>query len=50
VVVNSGTGDGLYVAGATVTVAADAAPFGKEFDQWIMVSGGVVLASSTRNH
>lgn len=48
VVVNSGTGDGLYVAGATVTVAADAAPFGKEFDQWIMVSGGVVLASSTR--
>jgi len=32
--VNSGNGDGQYEAGISVTVTADAAPAGKEFDSW----------------
>ena len=31
VMVNNGTGDGSYAAGATVTITADAAPSGQEF-------------------
>lgn len=45
VIVNNGTGDGNYVAGATVTITADAAPDGQVFDRWTVVSGGVTLAS-----
>ena len=47
VTVNNGTGDGSYAAGATVTIKADAAPSGQEFDTWTVVSGGVTLASAT---
>jgi hypothetical protein len=32
--VNSGTGDGQYKAGTVVAISADAAPSGKEFDEW----------------
>jgi len=34
VTVNSGTGGGSYTAGATVTITAGNAPFGKVFDKW----------------
>ena len=47
VTVNNGTGDGNYAAGATVTITADAAPNGQEFDKWTVVSGEVALASAT---
>ena len=47
VMVNNGTGDGSYAAGATVTITADAAPSGQEFDTWTVVSGEVTLASAT---
>ncbi len=47
VTVNNGTGDGSYATGATVTITADAAPSGQEFDKWTVVSGGVTLASAT---
>ncbi len=33
-VVNSGNGDGDHAEGASVTITADAAPTGKEFDKW----------------
>ena len=32
--VNSGTGDGNYVPGASVNIAANAAPAGQQFDKW----------------
>ena len=32
--VNSGTGSGSYVAGATVNIVAATAPVGQEFDRW----------------
>jgi len=32
--VNSGTGSGSYVAGATLNIVAAAAPTGQEFDRW----------------
>ena len=47
VTVNNGTGDGSYATGATVTITADAALSGQEFDKWTVVSGGVTLASAT---
>ena len=34
VTVENGTGDGMYAAGATVTITADQAPEGKEFAGW----------------
>jgi len=47
--VNSGTGDGSYVEGATPTITADTAPSGQEFDEWIGDTSGIanVNASST---
>jgi len=33
--VNSGTGGGEYVMGATPTITADAAPSGQQFDAWV---------------
>jgi hypothetical protein len=33
--VNSGSGNGSYVAGTIVTVSANAPPAGKEFDRWL---------------
>ncbi|MDW7694314.1 polysaccharide lyase family 7 protein [Flammeovirgaceae bacterium SG7u.111] len=32
--VNSGSGDGSYAAGASVSISADAAPSGQVFDKW----------------
>ena len=48
VTVNSGTtASSTYAADATVTITANAALTGKEFDKWTVVSGGVTLASAT---
>jgi len=44
--VNSGTGDGYYEAGAVVPIAADAAPSGKVFDQWIGDTASIASVSS----
>ena len=43
VTVNNGSGDGEYEEGATVTITADAAPSGKQFAGWNVVSGNVTL-------
>lgn len=43
--VKNGSGDGNYHAGDTVTITADTAPF--SFNNWIVTSGGAVLADST---
>jgi len=40
--VNSGTGGGEYVMGATPTITADAAPSGQQFDAWVGDTGGRV--------
>jgi hypothetical protein len=47
--VNSGTGDGLYLAGTVVGVVADAPPSGYAFDNWTGDVGGLadVNAAST---
>ena len=47
VTVNSGTGDGKYAPGATVTITADAPSSGYTFTGWTVVSGGVSFASAT---
>lgn len=47
VTVNNGLGSGSYKKGDTVTITAESAPEGKEFDSWSVVSGGVVLVDST---
>ncbi len=43
-VVNSGTGDGSYLAGAVVTIVADAPPAGQVFSAW---TGATVASSSS---
>jgi len=45
VTVNSGTGGGSFAQGATVSVAANAAPSGKVFDKWT-TSDGVTFANA----
>ncbi len=47
VTVNGGSGSGYYSAGETVTITAGAAPSGKEFDRWVVVSGGVTITDAT---
>lgn len=47
VTVNGGSGSGNYSAGETVTITAGTAPSGKEFDRWVVVSGGVTLSDAT---
>ena len=48
VTVNSGSADVTTVAqGATVTLTANAAPTGKEFDKWVVDSGTITLADAT---
>jgi hypothetical protein len=42
--INSGSGDGNYAAGQTVSISADAAPAGHEFDRWLVDSGNVQIA------
>lgn len=44
--VNSGSGDGVYEAGEAITITADAAPSGKEFDKW---TGGVSNVANVNN-
>jgi len=49
-IVNSGSGDGDYEAGAILNILADAAPSGQEFDQWtgdVSVIADVSAASTT---
>jgi 3-phytase len=40
-VVESGTGDGTYAAGAAIAIAADPAPAGSTFDRWSGDTAGV---------
>jgi len=44
--VNSGSGDGDYVAGAVVDISADAAASGQQFDDWIGDTGGIANVNS----
>ncbi|WP_144392584.1 M6 family metalloprotease domain-containing protein [Pleionea sediminis] len=45
--VENGQGGGQYAAGKTVTITANTAPEGYEFDRWVIREGSVELASST---
>ncbi|MCP3661024.1 MAG: hypothetical protein GY696_00785, partial [Gammaproteobacteria bacterium] len=45
--VNSGSGDGSYTSGTTVTISANTAPSGKVFDRWVVNSGNPSIASLT---
>ncbi len=47
--VSSGSGDGSYTAGETVTIKANAAPSGQEFDCWVVNSGNLVIANGSGN-
>ena len=47
VTVRNGTGTGIYRAGDTVEITADAPASGKQFDEWRVGRGGVTLADST---
>ena len=50
VTVNDGTsGATEYAAGDTVTITANPAPEGKEFDKWEVTSGGVTLADAFKS-
>ena len=43
--VGSGSGDGNYQSGQSVTITADTAPSGQEFDQWVVNSGSPQIAN-----
>jgi len=45
--VNSGTGDGSYVVGTVVAIAADTAPSGQDFDAWTGDTAGITSVSSS---
>jgi hypothetical protein len=45
--VNTGSGDGNYASGATVTISADAAPSGQVFYKWVVHFGSPVIANTT---
>ena len=47
VTVRNGTGTGIYRAGDTVEITANAPAGGKQFDEWRVDRGGVTLADST---
>ena len=47
VTVNGGSGSEKYAEGDTVTITANAPDTGKQFKEWMVVSGGITLASST---
>lgn len=47
VTVRNGTGTGIYRAGDTVEITADAPASGKQFDRWLVGRGGITLADST---
>ena len=42
----SGTGGGIYAAGAAVPITANAAPSGKVFDKWTATAGALANANS----
>ena len=42
----NGSGSGLYSAGTTVTIIADTAPSGMEFDKWVLTSGNGTFGNS----
>jgi len=44
--VNSGTGDGDYMPESVVDIAADTAPSGKQFDQWMGDTEGIASLTS----
>ena len=44
--IGDGLGGGNYYVGQVVTVTANTAPEGKEFDKWVVVSGEVTLADA----
>ena len=44
--VNSGTGDGQYAQGTVVGIAADAAPSGQEFTEWVGDTSGIAAVAS----
>ena len=46
--VENGSGDGTYTMGTTVRISADWPASGKEFDQWVVVSGDPAVASPGR--
>ena len=46
VTIENGSANGTqFEAGQTVTITSNEAPEGKEFDKWVVVSGGVTLAN-----
>ena len=45
--VNNGSGNGTYVYGEDVSIVADVAPSGQEFDTWVVVSGTPVILDPT---
>jgi len=45
--VNSGTGDGDYAEAATPTIAADTAPSGQEFAEWVGDTSGIASVTSS---
>lgn len=47
VTVNKGTGSGNYEEGATVTITADVAEEGQEFERWTVDAGDVSLTEET---
>ena len=47
--VTNGTGGGSYEAGAQVSIAANAAPEGKQFDKWTSSNGGSFADASAPN-
>lgn len=43
--VNNGTGDGDYYPYESVTITAEDAPIGEEFDSWLIVSGNPAISN-----
>ena len=42
--VNNGDGSGIYNSNEQITITANAAPVGMEFDSWLIISGGNIIA------
>ncbi|MDA3824123.1 MAG: T9SS type A sorting domain-containing protein [Bacteroidales bacterium] len=43
-VVNNGSGTGAFYSNSELTITADAAPAGQEFDEWVIISGNPTIA------
>jgi len=46
--VKNGSGDGKYKSGAIVTITANSAPSGKEFDSWVVNNGRAVITDADK--